>query len=83
MEQLPDTNPYRIHLAKMLHNITDEVPMEMPDIVLIMMDLNTEEKIMKFTDWVRTKFDGQSLNTTARKIVQAAVWIGQGRTDLP
>ena len=83
MEQLPDTNPYRIHLTKMLHNITDEVTMEMPDIVLIMMDLNTEEKIVKFTNWVREKFDGQDLRATAQEIVRAAVWIGQGRTDLP
>ena len=35
LERLEDTNPYRIHLAKMLHNITEEIPMEMPDIVLI------------------------------------------------
>lgn len=83
MEQLPDTNPYRIHLVKMLHGIADIIPMNMPDIVLIMMDLNTEEKIEQFTDWVRAKFDGQSLNATAREVVRAAVWIGQGRADLP
>ncbi len=83
MEQLPDTNPYRIHLAKMLHNITDEIPMEMPDIVLVMMHLNTEERIEQFTNWVRTKFDGKHLNATAQEICRAAVWIHKGRTDLP
>ena len=35
--QLPDDNPYRTHLVRLLHSITDEVPMEMPDIVLIML----------------------------------------------
>ena len=83
MAQLPDTNPYRIHLAKMLHNITDEVPMEMPDIVLVMMHLNTEERIEQFTDWVRGKFDGERLNATAPEICRAAVRIHEGRTDLP
>lgn len=83
MTQLPDTNPYRIHLAKMLHNIVDEVPIEKPDIVLIMMHLNTEERIQKFTDWVRTKFNGETLNATADEIVGAALRIHEGRIDLP
>ena len=81
--QLPDDNPYRIHLAKMLHNITDEIPMEMPDVVLIMMHLNTEERIEKFTDWVRSKFDGERLHTTKQEVCRAAVWIHKGKTDLP
>lgn len=81
MEQLPDTNPYRIHLAKMLHNIIDEVPMEMPDIVLIMIHLNTEARIERFTDWVRMKFDGEKLNATAEEICRAAVRIHKEETN--
>lgn len=81
--QLPDDNPYKIHLVRLLHSITDEVPMEMPDIVLIMLDLNTEDRIVRFTDWVLSKIDGNHLNATAREICRAAVWIHNGRTDLP
>lgn len=83
MKQLPDTNPYRIHLVRLVKTISMEIPMEMPDIVLIQMVLNTEEKIIKFTQWVQTKLDGGKMNATAREIVRAAVWIDDGRTDLP
>ena len=82
MEQLTDTNWYKQKLVRLLHAIEDQIPMEMPDIVLIMMDLNTEEKIALFAEWVLSKMDGDSLNTTAREIGRAAVWIGQGKTDL-
>jgi hypothetical protein len=81
--QLPDDNPYRIHLIKLLHSITDQVPMEMPDIVLIMLHLNTEDRIVRFADWVLSKLDGNHLNATAREICRAATWIYDGRTDLP
>ena len=83
MEQSKDMDWYKEELVRLLHDIEDQIPMEMPDIVLIMMDLNTAEKIALFAEWVLSKMDGDSLNTTAREIVRAAVWIGQGRTDLP
>jgi len=81
--QLPDDNPYRIHLAKLLHAITHEVQMQLTDIVLVMMHLNTEERIERFTNWVRLKFDGKQLHATSQEICRAAVWIHKGRTDLP
>ena len=83
MTQLPDTNPYRIHLAKMLHCFENHVRLERPDIVLIMMQLNTEERILRFMEWSQTKIVGEKLNATADEIVGAALRIHDGRTDLP
>lgn len=57
MEQLPDTNPYRQDLAASLHAIEKQIEMEMPDIVLIMMSLNTEEKIVRFREELRLSLD--------------------------
>lgn len=67
----------------MMHNIAEEIGMEMPDIVLVMMHLNTEDRIKKFIDWAKTKFDGEHLNTDTYEICRAAVRIHKGRTDLP
>lgn len=83
MEELSNIEWYKEKLVRLLHAIEDHIPMEMPDIVLIMMDLDTEAKVARFAEWVLTKMDGDNLNTTAKEIVRAAVWIGQGRTDLP
>ena len=83
MEQSTEMDWYKEELVRLLHDIEDQIPMEMPDIVLIMMDLDTVEKIVQFAEWVESKLDGDNLKTTAREIVRAAVWIGQGRTDLP
>ena len=83
MEQLLDTNPYRIHLVKMLHVFEKECRLAEEDIVLIMMSLNTEVKIYRFMEWVQTKLGGETLDTTAPEILRAAVRIGDGRTDLP
>ena len=83
MEQLPDTNPYRIHLMKMLHCFEQHVKLPEEDIVLILMHLNTEHRIIRFMEWVQPKIQGETLEATAQEICRAAVWIHKGRTDLP
>lgn len=83
MEYLPDTNQYKIHLAKMLHCFEKHVNLEESDIVLILMQLNTEERILKFMEWVQPKMVGEKLTVTAAEIVGAAVRIHDGRKDLP
>ena len=83
MTQLPDTNPYRIHLAKMLHCFEQYITLPEEDIVLILMHLNTEERIIRFMEWVQPKIQGGTLEATAPEICRAAVRIHEGRTDLP
>lgn len=83
MAQLADTNPYLITLAEMLHGIEEEIEMTEPDIVLILVSLDTEEKIYLFSEWILTKMDGEKLKTTRSEIIGAAVRIGIGDTNLP
>ena len=83
MERLPITNPYKVHLIKMLHCFEEYVNLVEEDIVLILLCLNTEEKIIRFMEWVQPKIEGGQMNTTAPEIMRAAVWIDKGRTDLP
>ena len=83
MEQLPDTNRYRIHLAKMLHCFENYIPIPEEDIVLILMHLNTEDRIIRFMEWVQPKIEGETLQVTTQEICRAAVWIHEDRTDLP
>ena len=83
MDFLPDLNQYKIHLAKILHCFEKHVKLEETDIVLIFMQLNAEEKILEFMEWVHTKMVGEKLMTTASEIIGVAVRIHDGRTDLP
>lgn len=83
MTQLPDTNPYRISLAKMLHAIEEEIEMMEQDIVLILISLNTEEKIYLFSEWILSKIVEEKLEATRSEIIGAAVRIADGRTALP
>ena len=80
--QLPDTNPLRIHLVKMLHCFEQYVTIPKEDIVLILMHLNTEERIIRFMEWIRPKIENGILETTTDEICRAALWIHEGRTDL-
>lgn len=83
MAQLQDTNPYRISLAEMLHGIEEQIEMNEPDIVLILISLDTEEKICLFSEWILTKMVGETLGATRSEIIGAAVRIGMGDRDLP
>ena len=81
--QLSDTNPYRIHLAEMLHCFEQYITIPEEDIVLILMHLNTVNRVIRFMEWIQSKIQGDTLNTTAQEICRAAIWIHQGRTELP
>lgn len=83
MSQLMDTHPLKVHLIKMLHFFEIEHPMEEPEIVLILISLNTEEKILKFMEWVDSKYDGESFLLDKHQIIGAAVRINHGETNLP
>ena len=51
--------------------------MDEEDKVLIVMKLDSRDKILKFNDWVKGRMDGEILRTTAPEIVRAAVNIGR------
>ena len=83
MVQLPDTNPYRISLAEMLHGIEEEIEMREQDIVLILISLNTEEKIYLFSEWILSRMVGEKLEATRSEIIGAAVRIGDELDENP
>ena len=54
--------------------------MKEEDQVLIVYSLDTEEKISKFSKWVKAHLKGENdLEATSREIVRAAVFIGKGK----
>ena len=81
MAQLQDTNPYLIALSEMLHGIEEQIEMKEPDIVLILISLDTEEKIRLFSEWILTKMDGEKLKASRSEIIGAAVRIGTGDSN--
>ena len=83
MEHLPITNPCKKHLIKMLKCIAMYEPLAEEDIVLILLCLNTEEKALRFMEWIQPKIEGGNLTTTAAEIMRAAVRIEKGEESLP
>ena len=42
-----------------------------------MYSLNTEEKIKRYNEWVKSRLDGETLNATETEVIQTAVKIGK------
>ena len=62
----------------MIIDINKEVSLEKNDQILIVISLDTEEKIHKWFQWIKTKLGPETLEATDVEIVQAAVFIGKG-----
>ena len=78
MKTMDENNPYQKMLIKLLNSIDNQIPLKAEDKVLMVLSLNSEEKIVEYSRWVKSKLDGERLNATYTEIVQAAVWIGKG-----
>ena len=83
MARLEDTNPLVVHLIKVLHTLEDEHPLEEPEAVLILISLDTEDKILDYLEWMNSKFDGEKFLLDKHQLIGAAVRIGMGDRDLP
>ena len=70
-------NPYRTALVALVHSIDAQIPLAEEDRVLIMYSLNTEEKIKRYNEWVKSRLDGETLNATETEVIQTAVKIGK------
>ena len=74
------SSPYWEALISLICSINRVVKIKESDQVLMVYNLDTEEKIWKFSEWVRSRLTGENdLDATAQEIVRAAVWIGNGR----
>lgn len=83
MAGLPITNPYKRDLIAVLHYFEERLGMKEEEIVIPLLELDTEEKITMFIDWARTKVDGEEILTKPNEIVRAACEISDGTMDLP
>ena len=79
MAEAEKPSRYRERLIGMIVAISRVIPLEERDQVLIALKLNTDEKIIKFRDWIRARLKGENdLDATAAEIVRAAVQIDKG-----
>ena len=72
------SSPYREALISLINSINRSVPLKKENQVLIVLQLDTEQKIIKFNEWVKTHLKGEiSLHATEAEIVRAAVKINK------
>ena len=65
-------------------SIGKQLGIERDDQILMMMCLNTPEKIMKFSNWTKTKMpDNETVKAIPEQVVSAATRIGRGMEPLP
>ena len=83
MEEAERYKRLREALIGLILSIDQVIPLSEQNMVLILLKLNTSEKIRQFVRWGRTKLgpDGENdLRATEEEIVRAAVWIDRGET---
>ncbi len=79
MEGVDKSSPYRALLMKMINAVNAVVPLKPQNQVLIVIVLDTEEKISQWFEWLRPRLRGENdLDATETEIVGAASWIGKG-----
>ncbi len=62
--------------------IGKQLKMEKEDQILMMMCLNTPEKVKMFTGWARKKTKGNKIQSTPAQVMSAATRIGRGMEPL-
>ena len=76
MAVVDKSSPYREALIGMINSINQVIPLKEENQVLIVIKLNTEEKIHKWFEWLRPRIKGENdLQATEEEIVRAAVRI--------
>ena len=79
MARLPADNPHRKELFGLMHTIEKQLNMDRNNVMLVLMELNTEEKIQSFFRWIKARLDGEQIAATPREIVRAACDISDRR----
>ena len=78
MEKLDKSSPYRQHLMSMINSINQVIPLTAENQVLMVLKLDTEEKIQLWFEWLRPRIIGDNdLKATEVEIVRAAVQIAK------
>ena len=69
---------FRRELVGLVNSIDAEVGLEEENAVLILYLLNSEEKIVKFNEWIRSRLVNGQLVATEAEICRAAVQVSKG-----
>ena len=73
------SSPFREGLISLINSINRVIPLKKENQVLLVMKLDTEAKVLRFVEWVRTRLKGENdLQATEQEIVRAAVQIDKG-----
>ena len=64
-------------IARTTVAIGKQLNMEKHDQILMLMMLNTPEKIKKFSDWARSRTENNIIHSTPMKVLSAATRIGR------
>ena len=72
------SSPYRKWLMTLINSIDFEIGLSKENQVLIVIKLNTEEKFIKFSNWIKQNLKNGVLEKTETEIVRKAVHIGKG-----
>ena len=76
MAEAENSSQFKENLLGMINAISRVIPMPEQDQVLIVLLLNTDEKIHKWFEWLRPRITGENeLDATEAEIVRAAVQI--------
>lgn len=79
MKKAQKSYHYREDLLYMINALKQVVHLKEEQQVLIVLQLNTDEKIDRWFEWLKTKIIGENeIDATATEIVRAAVHINQG-----
>ena len=68
---------YREWLVSMVVAMGEEIGLPEEDQVLIILQLNTPEKICQFNDWIRTKLINKELVATPAEVMNMTAKIGR------
>ena len=68
-------------LIGMINAIDDEIGLREEDKVLIMMQLNSEEKLDRFNEWIRENIKDSKLDATPVDVMNATAKIGRLKCD--
>ncbi|MBO5452735.1 MAG: hypothetical protein J6A69_02085 [Clostridia bacterium] len=76
MQRQTEFEPYRDVLIDLMLSIKNEIQIGDKDIVLTILQLNSVEKIMEFSDWVKTKMKDGKLQATPEEVMHMTAQIG-------
>ena len=70
-------NPLRDELIGLISSINHEIGLSEENQVLLVIKLDTEDKIFEFTDWVKTRIENGKFVATEAETMRKAVQISK------